>query len=120
MRERLWFSVASAAGIAGLDVCCLHVEQLTRPRDVVGAPAVREEGVVADAMEAARQDVDQKATDELVAGSLNLRSGAPAPRSQDRKVFQAVVPSGRHELAAVDRPACSLFEIVRSPVPYHG
>src|SRR6267143_6541705 len=66
MRERLRFSVASAAGIAGLDMCGPHVEQPPRLRDVVGAPAVGEEAVVADAMEAAGQHVDQEAADELV------------------------------------------------------
>src|SRR5260370_32568520 len=68
IRKRLGFGVASAAGIAGLDMGCLDVEQLTRLRDVVGASAVREEAVVADAMEAAGQDVDQEAADELVDG----------------------------------------------------
>src|SRR5438309_12034947 len=68
MRERPRFSVASAAGIARLDMCGPHVEQLTRLRDVVGASAVGEEAVVADAMEAAGQHVDQEAADELVDG----------------------------------------------------
>src|SRR5260370_24828679 len=65
MRERLRFGVASAAGIAGFEVCCRRVEQLTRLRDVVGASAVRKEAVVADAMKAARQDVDQEAAGGL-------------------------------------------------------
>src|SRR6266568_5056889 len=68
MRERMGFSLAHGAGVAGLEVCCLDVEQLMRLRDVVGASAVREEAVVADAMEAAGQDVDQEAADELVDG----------------------------------------------------
>src|SRR5260370_11638232 len=66
MRGRLRFGVASAAGIAGFEVCCRRVEQLTRLRDVVGASAVREEAVVADAMKAAGQDVDQEAADEIL------------------------------------------------------
>src|SRR5262249_9003552 len=68
MRERLRFSLASAAGIAGLDMGWLDVEQPTRLRDVVGASGVGEEAVVTDAMEAGGQDVDQKAADELVGG----------------------------------------------------
>src|SRR6266567_7044481 len=68
MRERLGFSLARGAGIAGLDMGCLDVEQLTRLRDVVGASGVCEEAVVADAMEAAGQDVDEEAADELVDG----------------------------------------------------
>jgi hypothetical protein len=51
MRERLGFSLTRAAGIAGLDACSLYVEQLTRPRDVVGASAISEEAMVTDAME---------------------------------------------------------------------
>ncbi len=68
MRERLGFGIASAAGIAGLGMGVLDVEQLTRLRDVVGASGVGEEAVVADAMEAAGQHVDQEAADELVNG----------------------------------------------------
>ena len=68
MRERLGFSLTSAAGIAELDACWVYVEQLTRPRDVVGASAIGEEAIVTDAVEAARQDVDQEAADELVDG----------------------------------------------------
>ena len=65
MRECLRFGVAGAVGIGGLDVCRRHVEQLPRLRDVVGAPAIGEETVVADAMEAAGQHVDEEAADEL-------------------------------------------------------
>src|SRR6202521_6239052 len=64
MRERLGFGLASAAGIAGLDVGCLDVEQLTRLGDVVGASGVGEEAVVADAMKAAGQDGDPAAAGE--------------------------------------------------------
>src|SRR5579864_1894493 len=77
MRERLRFD--SAAGIAGFDVCWLRIEQLARLRDVVGASSVCEEAVVADAMEAAGQDVDQEAADELVDGERH-HLGAVAPR----------------------------------------
>jgi hypothetical protein len=43
-----------------------RVEQLAHPPDVLDAGSVGEEAVVADAMEPARQDVDQEAADELV------------------------------------------------------
>ena len=99
MREHLWLSVASAAGIAGLDVCCLHFEQLTRLRDVVGASAVREAAVVGDAMEAAGQDVDQEVADELVDGERH-HLGPVEP-------VDAVVlsPEGHVGVAERDEPA---------------
>ena len=82
MRERLRFSLASAAGIAGLDMCCVDVEQPTRLGDVVGASGVGEEAVVADAMEAVGQDVDQEAADELVDGArvITLARSRPSAR----------------------------------------
>ena len=43
-----------------------HGEQLAGSRDVVGAGAVGEQAVVADAVEAVRQHMDQEAADELV------------------------------------------------------
>ena len=62
------------AGVIGL--CGLHVlrflgawrhgEQLADARDVVGAIAIGEKPIVADAMEPFRQDVHQEAPDELV------------------------------------------------------
>src|SRR5260370_31108435 len=61
MRERLRFGVASAAGIAGFEVCCRRVEQLTRLRDVVGASAVREEAVVAGAVKDAGREMGGEA-----------------------------------------------------------
>src|SRR4051794_26815327 len=41
-------------------------EQLSRTCDVVGAGRLGEQAVVADAVEAVRQDVNEEATDELV------------------------------------------------------
>jgi hypothetical protein len=38
--ERVGFNLASAAGIAEIDMCCVDVEQATRLRDVVGASAI--------------------------------------------------------------------------------
>src|SRR5229473_4867524 len=45
-----------------------RVEQLATERKLGGALAVREEAVVADAMEAVRQGVQQEAPDELIGG----------------------------------------------------
>src|ERR1700751_5153508 len=42
-----------------------HGEQFARPRDVVGTGGLGEQAVVADAVEALRQDVDEEAADEL-------------------------------------------------------
>jgi hypothetical protein len=48
-----------------------HVEQTARPGDVVGARAAGEQAVVADAVEATRQDVDQESADELAGGEYH-------------------------------------------------
>src|SRR5918994_4381565 len=58
-------------GIGGISIGRLalrlwHGEQLARPRDVVGAGGLGEQPVMADAMEALRQDVAEEAADELV------------------------------------------------------
>src|SRR5260221_8527262 len=66
MRECLRLAVVGAVGFTGLTLCRRHVEQLPRSRDVIGAPAVGEETVVADAMEAARQDGDEGTAEEFV------------------------------------------------------
>ena len=42
------------------------IEQLTRSRDVLGAPAIGEEAVVPNAVAPVGQDVDQETADELV------------------------------------------------------
>ena len=55
-------------GVAGLALRRRDAEQLTGAGEVFGAPAVGEDAVVADAVEAAGQNVDEKAADELVAG----------------------------------------------------
>ena len=58
-------STAAAVGSA-FRLC--NGEQLARLGDVVGAGAAGEQAVVADAVEALRQDVDQESADELVGG----------------------------------------------------
>src|SRR6202035_3078277 len=68
MREDLRLTVVGAVGITGLIPHLRHAEQLVRLRDAVGAPAIGEETVVADAMEAAGQHVGEEAADELVDG----------------------------------------------------
>src|SRR6266480_4181352 len=57
-----------AGGSGGRAVRFCNSEQLTRACDVVVARAAGEQAIVADAVEALRQDVDQEAADEL-AGS---------------------------------------------------
>jgi hypothetical protein len=52
-------------GSGGLAFRFCNGEQFTRSGDVVGARAAGEQAVVADAVEAVRQDVDQEAADEL-------------------------------------------------------
>ena len=66
MRRCLWLTFAGAVGVTGRILWRRDVEQLTRSRDVLGAPAVGEETVVSDAVEPVGQDVDQEAADELV------------------------------------------------------
>ena len=53
-------------GIGSLTLGLLDTEQLTGACDGVGASSLGEQAVVADAVEALGQDVDQKAADELV------------------------------------------------------
>jgi hypothetical protein len=55
------FGVLGATVIAGLR----HIEQVACLGNVVGARAAGEQAVVADAVEARRQDVDQEYADEL-------------------------------------------------------
>ena len=51
MRKCLRLTIAGAVGVTGRILWRRCVEQLTRSRDVLGAPAVGEETVVADAVE---------------------------------------------------------------------
>ena len=57
MRERLGFGGLGAAVIPGFALW--HVEQAAHSGDIAGARAAGEQAVVADAVEARRQDVDQ-------------------------------------------------------------
>ena len=49
----------------GFALWCWDAEQPTRSVEVLGAPAVGEEAIVADAVEALGQDVNEEASDEL-------------------------------------------------------
>ena len=60
MRRCLWLTIAGAVGVTGRILWRRCVEQLTRSRDVLGAPAVGEETVVSDAVDTVGQDVDQE------------------------------------------------------------
>src|SRR5436190_18408384 len=55
-------------GSGGLALRFCSGEQLTRARDVVSANAFGEQAIVADAVQALGQHVDEEATDELVGG----------------------------------------------------
>ncbi len=61
-------SVIDLAVRFGLVLRRRDMEQFTGARQVLGAPAIGAQAVVADAVEAWRQDVDKKASDELVGG----------------------------------------------------
>ena len=71
MRERLGLVGLGVVGSPGLGLCRRHVEQMARSGDVVGARATGEEAIVADAVEATRQDVDQETADELAGGECH-------------------------------------------------
>ncbi len=60
--------LGSTAAAVGLAFRFCNGEQLAGAGDVVGARAAGEQAVVADAVEACGQDVDQEAADELVGG----------------------------------------------------
>src|SRR2546423_1690820 len=72
-RMREWLRLAGVgAGGAGRVVLGLwNGEQFAGSGDVVGAGTVGEQSVVADAVEAVRQDVDEKAADELAGGQCH-------------------------------------------------
>ena len=52
--------------LGALNVVNWHVDELSGQLDIAGAAAVGEQAVMSDAMEAARQDVEEEAADELV------------------------------------------------------
>src|SRR5262249_20252641 len=59
---------AIGVGIGGLGLGRRRPEQLARRGDVVGTGATGEQAVVANAVETARQNMDEEAADELVDG----------------------------------------------------
>jgi hypothetical protein len=65
MRERLRFIGLGTCCIAGLGLGSWHIEQFTRPHDVLGTLAAGEQAAVSDAVEAGWQNVDEEAADEL-------------------------------------------------------
>src|SRR5215468_9692159 len=66
MRAGMWVAAIESIGRFGLRRW--DVKQLTRPRDVLDPVAAGEQAVVADAVEAVWQDVNEEAADELVGG----------------------------------------------------
>src|ERR1700730_4014892 len=65
MLWRLWLFGRGVDGLDGIDRNERRRDQLADARDVAGAGLAGEEAVVADAVEALRQDVHQEAADEL-------------------------------------------------------
>jgi hypothetical protein len=61
LRERVGLVGLGATGIPDLGLCRPHIEQATRPGDVVGAGTAGEQAVMADEVEAVRQDWRAKA-----------------------------------------------------------
>src|SRR3977135_1688396 len=76
-----------------------HGEQFAGARDVVGAGRSGEQAVVADAVEALGQDVDQEAADELIGGERHPLVSRAAVGAV------VLVPEGDAVLAASDQPA---------------
>ena len=80
-----------------------HGEQFAGARDVVGALAAGEQAVVADAVEAVGQHVDQEAADELAGGerhhlvALAALGAIVLPFEGDAVVVEAI--SRRLEMA---------------------
>jgi hypothetical protein len=66
----------SLIALVGLILRRRQVEQLTRSRDVLDAPAVGERTVVADAVETLRQDVGKKAAHWQLCHGNGRTSGA--------------------------------------------
>ena len=60
MRERFGLVGLGTVSIPGLGLRRPHVQQAARLSDVVGAGAAGKQAVVANAVEALRQDVDQE------------------------------------------------------------
>ena len=63
--------VIDSIGIGGLALGFWPSEQLAGTRDVVGGGGLGQQAVVADAVEALGQDVDEESTDELVCGECH-------------------------------------------------
>ncbi len=70
-RRHVWLVGRCGFGRFGHFRATRHREQLPRPRDIDGAIAIGEQSIVADAVEAAWQHVDQETSDELVCCELH-------------------------------------------------
>ena len=71
MREWLRLAGIGAGGTGRIVADLWNGEQFARSGDVVGARTAGEQAVVADAVEAVRQDVAQEAPDELAGGECH-------------------------------------------------
>lgn len=91
MRERLRFIGLGGNCIAGLGLRSRPIEQFACPRDVLAAGAAGEQTVVADAVEAAWQDMDQEAASPRL------------PRSSARRCMAAISSGLRRSEAGCPR-----------------
>src|SRR6266403_5656333 len=64
--------VIGSIGIGRFALRLWRSEQFAGARDVVGAGGLGQQAVVADAVEALRQDVNEESADELVCGKCHL------------------------------------------------
>src|SRR3974390_1601223 len=65
VRAGMGIVVVVSMGIAGL-ILRSHIEQCSRPRNIIGASGFGEQAVMADAVEAVGENVHQEAANELV------------------------------------------------------
>src|SRR5262245_20848678 len=72
MLGRIWLLGRSVESLDGINGDQWRREQLADARDVAGSGLAVEEPVVADAVEARRQDMHQEAADELVGMKRHL------------------------------------------------
>jgi hypothetical protein len=86
-------------GTGDLRLCRRHVEHATRSGDVVGARAAGEQAVVADAVEAVRQDVDQEAADDPENSGLQL-----CPRASPAGIVNSRLEFSRGRNALIESP----------------
>jgi len=71
IRGQVGLTIIRGGGVVGLRLRRWNIEQLTGSGDVLGPAAIGEQSIMADAVEAAGQHVDEEAADELVDGECH-------------------------------------------------